>query len=44
VYPDFDTGLLTIVPAFRRITKNLILATYNSQEAIDNDDGSTRWV
>jgi hypothetical protein len=40
VYPDFETGKLTIVPAFRHISKNLIIGNYNSQEAIDNDDGS----
>jgi hypothetical protein len=43
VYPDFETGKLTIVPAFRHISKNLIIGNYNSQEAIDNDDGSARF-
>lgn len=32
------------VSATRHIKGNLILATYNSQEAVDNDDGSARYL
>jgi len=30
-----------VFPAFRQIHHNFMLANYNSQEAIDNDDGSS---
>jgi hypothetical protein len=33
-------GKPSIVPKDRHIHHNLILATYNSQQAIDTDDGS----
>jgi hypothetical protein len=35
------TGKPSIVPAFREISHNFVLATYASQEAIDTDDGSS---
>ena len=31
----------SVFPAFRNIHHNFMLANYNSQEAIDNDDGSS---
>jgi hypothetical protein len=31
----------SIVPKFREIRKNFIIGTYQSQEAIDTDDGSS---
>ena len=34
------TGKPSIRPAISEITKNFVLANYNSQEAIDNDDAS----
>lgn len=37
------TGAASIVPAFRAIAGNYIVGTYNSQEAVDNDDGSARY-
>ena len=33
-------GSASIVPADRHVHHNFVLGTYNSQEAIDNDDGS----
>jgi hypothetical protein len=33
------TGEPSIVPAFRHLHHNYVIGTYNSQEAIDNDDG-----
>jgi hypothetical protein len=33
-------GVASVTPAYRRIHRNYLLATYNSQEAVDNDDGS----
>jgi hypothetical protein len=38
------TGAPSIVPADRTIRSNFIIGTYNSQEAVDNDDGSARYV
>lgn len=35
------TGKPSVVPAWRNVTRNFILATYASQEAIDTDDGSS---
>ena len=35
------TGKPSIVPAWRELHRNFIIATYASQEAIDNDDGSS---
>jgi hypothetical protein len=32
----------SVFPKFRNIHHNFMLANYNSQEAIDNDDGSRR--
>jgi len=37
---DIATGKASIVPQFRELTRNFIIATYSSQEAIDTDDGS----
>ena len=34
------TGKPSIIPEFREITRNYIISTYSSQEAIDTDDGS----
>jgi len=34
------TGKPSVIPKLRDITRNFILSTYSSQEAIDNDDGS----
>ena len=31
----------SVFPQFRQIHHNFMLANYNSQEAIDNDDGSS---
>lgn len=38
---DIRTGRASIVPADRQIHHNFVIATYNSQEAIDGDDGSS---
>ena len=38
------TGSPSIVPAMRHLHHNFIIGTYNSQEAIDNDDGSARYL
>ena len=35
------TGKPSVVPAYRTITRNFIISTYSSQEAIDTDDGSS---
>jgi len=35
------TGKPSIIPAWREITRNFIISTYSSQEAIDTDDGSS---
>ena len=37
--PD-DNGTPSQYPQFTTIEKNLMIANYNSQEAVDNDDGS----
>jgi hypothetical protein len=37
---DIRTGKPSIIPADRHIHHNFIIANYNSQEAIDTDDGS----
>merc|ERR1711966_352076 len=37
---DIRTGKPSIVPADRHIHHNFVIGTYNSQEAIDTDDGS----
>jgi len=34
-------GTPSIIPAWRNITRNFVISTYASQEAIDNDDGSS---
>ena len=34
---DIATGKPSIVPQFRELTRNFIIATYSSQEAIDTD-------
>ena len=39
-----DTGKGSIVPKTRHIRQNLIVGTYSSQECIDNDDGSARYL
>lgn len=36
----FATGKPSIVPKFREFVHNFFVATYSSQQAIDNDDGS----
>eukprot|EP00041_Stephanoeca_diplocostata_P008798 m.131773 g.131773 ORF g.131773 m.131773 type:complete len:956 (+) comp17481_c0_seq4:331-3198(+) len=36
-----SNGKPTVVPLFREIRKNFIIGTYNSQEDIDTDDGSS---
>jgi hypothetical protein len=35
------TGLPSTIPALRRFHHNFVLANYNSQEAVDTDDGSS---
>lgn len=40
---DIATGKPSIIPQFREITKNFIISTYSSQEAIDTDDG-LKWI
>jgi hypothetical protein len=37
--PD-DDGTPSVYPQFNTIERNLMIANYNSQEAVDNDDGS----
>eukprot|EP01047_Picozoa_sp_COSAG01_P038117 COSAG01_NODE_3073_length_6635_cov_9.100061_5_plen_191_part_00 len=37
--PD-DRGTPSVFPLFNNITRNLMIANYNAQEAVDNDDGS----
>lgn len=37
--PD-DDGAPSVYPQFDTLEKNLMIANYNSQEAVDNDDGS----
>ena len=37
--PD-DNGDPSVLPQFNTIQKNLMIANYNGQEAVDNDDGS----
>jgi hypothetical protein len=37
--PD-DKGSPTAIPLYNTIHKNLMIANYGSQEAVDNDDGS----
>ena len=34
----------SVVPLFRRISNNFIVGLYNSQESIDNDDGSSYYL
>ena len=38
---NIRTGKPSIIPQWREITKNFIIANYASQEAIDTDDGSS---
>jgi len=38
---DLRTGKPSIVPADRHIHHNFVIGTYNSQETIDTDDGSS---
>ena len=38
---DDAKGKPSVVPKFREIRKNFIIGTYQSQEAIDTDDGSS---
>ena len=40
---DVRTGSPDVIKEWDDISHNFILANYNSQEAIDNDDGSW-WV
>jgi hypothetical protein len=37
----YANGTGSVLPLWREIHHNFILGTYNSQENIDNDDGST---
>ena len=37
------TGKPSVVPKWRHIHHNLFFAVYNSQEAVDNDDGSSHY-
>jgi len=38
---DAANGKPSVIPTFRQIRKNFIVGTYNSQEDIDTDDGSS---
>eukprot|EP01083_Nonionella_stella_P316553 1148432_1 len=37
-------GKSSIIPAFNRIYQNFIIGTYETQEGIDNDDGSAQYL
>ena len=37
------TGKPSVIPKWRHIHHNLFFAVYNSQEAVDNDDGSSHY-
>ena len=39
--PD-DGGVPSVYPQFNTIQRNLMIANYNSQEGVDNDDGLAR--
>jgi hypothetical protein len=44
VYLHNFTGTPSVTPAVNRVNQNFMLGNYNTQECVDNDDGSAYWL